>query len=126
MSEGQWHLEDSPDQSFKQDGRLNVNNQAMITGERTKAWFTNVLLAINIVALVVLIFVYRHAAMVQDLKRWDLDNFLQTSFSDLKATVKSDHELIQAYGLQKTIHDTVQQTLEESKNGRPRDNQKQN
>jgi len=94
------HADNSP---VTQDGKVNINNQASITGERTKGWFTNVLLAINIVAIVVLIFAYRHAAQEDDLKRYDLDFFVQHDFADLKTQVRTDHELIQAYGLQKSL-----------------------
>jgi hypothetical protein len=56
--------------------------------------------------------------MVQDLKRYDLDNFKQTEWTDLKVKVEVDHELIVAYGLQKVVRDTVNETLQEKSHGR--------
>jgi hypothetical protein len=73
-----------------------------------------VLLALCIVALVMLWNEYKHAGMVQDLKRYDLDNFKQTEWTDLKVKVEVDHELITAYGLQKAVRDTVNETLQEN------------
>lgn len=87
--------------------------QAMVQGERTKGWVTNVLLALCIMALIANFLMWRYAAMIQDLKRWDLDAFKQTEWTELKAQVKSDHDLIQAYGLQKAAHDAIREATEE-------------
>lgn len=102
------HPEHSPDSSLHAGQGANIA-QATVTGERTKGWFTNVLLAINIVAIIVLIFVYRHSGMVQDLKRYDLDFFINNEFADVKAQARVDHELIQAYGLQKAVKDAAKE-----------------
>lgn len=84
--------------------------QAMVTGEKVKGWFTNVLLAVCICALIGAFMMYRYASMQQDLKRYDLDFFIQHDFADLKVQAKIDHELIQAYGLQKAVKDAAQET----------------
>lgn len=97
------------------EGGSNVA-QATITGERTKGWFTNVLLAVCICALIGAGLMYRYASMVNDLKRYDLDFFIQHDFADLKTQARVDHELIQAYGLQKAVKDAAQ----ENDNGRRR------
>jgi hypothetical protein len=90
-----------------------VKAEARIEGEKIRGWVTNVLLALCIMALIASFFMWRYAAMIQDLKRWDLDSFKQTEWTELKAQVKSDHDLVQAYGLQKAVHDAVREEAEE-------------
>lgn len=94
--------------------------QAMITGEKVKGWFTNVLIAVCICALIGAFMMYRYASMQQDLKRYDLDFFIQHDFADLKVQSKIDHELIQAYGLQKAVKDAAQE--DDHGRRRPRNN----
>jgi hypothetical protein len=101
-------------------GRSNGPNSPVIIsfGEKIKGWVTNVLLAFCILALIANWVVWRNAGMVQDLKRYDLDNFKQTEWTELKIKVEVDHELIVAYGLQKVVQDTVNEALQEKANGR--------
>lgn len=76
------------------------------------------LLALCILGLAADWVVWRNAGMIQDLKRYDLDNFKQTEWSELKVKVEVDHELITAYGLQKVVRDTMNETLQEKAHGR--------
>ena len=52
-----------------------------------------------------LFFEWRAKTTAEDLKNYDLTQFQAGDFADLKAKVISDHELIQAYGLQRTVID---------------------
>jgi hypothetical protein len=64
---------------------------------------TAILLALSILVNVALFMAYRHTEQTVDLDRYDDNTFINGRFSDLVAQVKADHELIQAYGLQKAV-----------------------
>ncbi len=49
---------------------------------------------------------WHHKEQQSDLAIYELHDFQTTHFNPLAAQVKSDHDLIQAYGLQKTISET--------------------
>lgn len=77
---------------------------AMITGVKEK--LPSVLLAVCLVALVVLILLYRYDAQERDLDRYDdgqRQEKVNKELADLRAELRVDHELIQAYGLQKAV-----------------------
>lgn len=63
------------------------------------------LLAISILVNFVLVFQYRHLEQTVDLDRYDDNTFINGRFAELSAQVKADHDLIQAYGLQKAVRE---------------------
>lgn len=75
---------------------------ASITGGY-REWLLGVLLGTNMILGFALFFEYRHQAQQQELKRYELSDFITTHFNPLEAQVRSDHDLIQAYGLQKIM-----------------------
>ena len=60
-------------------------------------------LALSIVVNVVMFFQIRHLEQTVDLDRYDDNTFINGRFAELSAQVKADHDLIQAYGLQKAV-----------------------
>lgn len=61
------------------------------------------LLALSILVNVSLFLMYRHTQQTVDLDRYDDNTFINGRFADLATQVKADHDLIQAYGLQKAV-----------------------
>lgn len=77
---------------------------AMITGVKEK--LPSVLLAMCLVALGALVMLYRYDAQERDLDRYEdvqRQEKVDKELADLHAELKVDHELIQAYGLQKAV-----------------------
>jgi hypothetical protein len=64
---------------------------------------TAVLLALSILVNVALFMAWKHTEQTVDLDRYDDNTFINGRFADLVAQVKADHDLIQAYGLQKSL-----------------------
>ena len=62
-----------------------------------------VILALSILVNIWLWTAYRQVQQTVDLDRYDDNTFINGRFADLAAQVKSDHDLIQAYGLQKAV-----------------------
>jgi hypothetical protein len=62
-------------------------------------------LALSVVVNVALWFQYRHLEQTVDLDRYDDNTFINGRFAELSAQVKADHDLIQAYGLQKAVRE---------------------
>jgi hypothetical protein len=65
--------------------------------------WTAVLLALSILGNVVLFMTWKHTEQTVDLDRYDDNTFINGRFADLAAQVKADHDLIQAYGLQRAV-----------------------
>jgi hypothetical protein len=97
------HAEQSPDESVHGAGNGNVNvNRFTMAKERT----SNVLLACCLVALVVLVFLYRYDAQERDLDRYDdgkRQEQVDKELADLRAQLNVNQALVQAYGLQKSV-----------------------
>jgi hypothetical protein len=64
---------------------------------------TAILLALSLIGNVGMYLSYRHIEQSVDLDRYDDNTFINGRFADLATQVKSDHDLIQAYGLQKAL-----------------------
>ncbi len=64
---------------------------------------TAILLALSILVNMALYMQFRHTEQTVDLDRYDDNTFINGRFADLAAQVKADHDLIQAYGLQKAV-----------------------
>lgn len=60
-------------------------------------------LALSIIVNVVMFFQLRHLEQTVDLDRYDDNTFINGRFAEVSAQVKADHDLIQAYGLQKAV-----------------------
>ncbi len=63
------------------------------------------LLALSIIGNVAMLFAYRELTQTVDLDRYDDNTFINGRFAELSAQVKADHDLIQAYGLQKAVRE---------------------
>lgn len=61
------------------------------------------LLALSILVNIALYMQLRHTEQTVDLDRYDDNTFINGRFADVAAQQKADHELIQAYGLQKAL-----------------------
>lgn len=61
------------------------------------------LLALSVLGNVVMFLSYRELTQTVDLDRYDDNTFINGRFAELSAQVKADHDLIQAYGLQKAV-----------------------
>lgn len=64
---------------------------------------TAVILALSILVNIALFVQSKHTEQTVDLDRYDDNTFINGRFADLAAQVKADHDLIQAYGLQKAL-----------------------
>jgi hypothetical protein len=64
---------------------------------------TAILLALSLIGNVAMYLSYRHVEQTIDLDRYDDNTFINGRFADLATQVKADHDLIQAYGLQKSL-----------------------
>jgi len=102
------HAEHSPDESVHGAANGNVNvNRFTFDKER----MSGVLLSCCLLALVVLIFLYRYDSQERDLDRYDdgqRQEKVDKELSELRADLRVNQELIQAYGLQKDVkeHDS--------------------
>jgi hypothetical protein len=93
------HTEDSTHVRASQGGAV-----AMVSGVKER--LSSVLLSMCLVALGALIFLYRYDAQERDLDRYDdgqRQERIDKELADIRAELKTDHELIQAYGLQKAV-----------------------
>lgn len=68
-----------------------------------------IITGISVVASCMLYEAYRHEEQTEDLKRYDLDFFKQNDWAQLKSQVETQGALIQAYGLQKAVHDAAKE-----------------
>jgi hypothetical protein len=64
---------------------------------------TAVLLALSLLGNLVLYTSWKHTEQTVDLDRYDDNTFINGRFAEVAAQVKADHDLIQAYGLQKVL-----------------------
>lgn len=64
-----------------------------------------ILLALSIAVNGVMLFQLRHLEQTVDLDRYDDNTFINGRFAELAAQVRADHDLIQAYGLQKAVRE---------------------
>ena len=101
-------VEHSPDASIRQDGEgPKFISQQSISGERTKGWVTNVLLAISTIALVLVSIKLYTAEKDLQTQVWLRDDaltkFMTGPYAKLVADVQTNQALINAYGLQKSV-----------------------
>jgi len=77
-----------------------------ITKNIPEGLLLGIALCLVIIESAALFFEWRHRAQQSELQRYELSDFQTTHFNPLAAQVKSDHDLIQAYGLQKLVATT--------------------
>lgn len=96
-------MQDSATESLHVEANANVNVNRFTLPKDPRELIIAVLLALSILVNVALWFQYRHLEQTVDLDRYDDNTFINGRFADLATQVKADHELIQAYGLQKVL-----------------------
>lgn len=99
----QIHPERCSDDSVTAHEGANVNVNRFTVPRDPVAILTAILLALSIVGNVAMYLSYRHLEQTVDLDRYDDNTFINGRFADLSTQVKADHDLIQAYGLQKSL-----------------------
>lgn len=99
----QVHPEHSPDESVHVAEHANVNVNRFTLPKDPRELIIAVLLSLSIMVNIVLLIQYHHLEQTVDLDRYDDNTFINGRFAELAQQVKSDHDLIQAYGLQKAV-----------------------
>lgn len=82
-------------------GNVNVNRFTLPKDPREI--LVAVILSASILVNIALYVQLRHTEQTVDLDRYDDNTFINGRFAEVAAQVKADHDLIQAYGLQKTL-----------------------
>lgn len=95
------HDESTDSIHAEQHSHVNVNRLQLPKDPREIVVAT--LLALSILVNIALFLMYRHTQQTVDLDRYDDNTFINGRFADLATQVKADHDLIQAYGLQKAV-----------------------
>jgi hypothetical protein len=85
------------------EANANVNVNRFTLPKDPRELVIAVLLALSILVNVALWLQYKHTEQTVDLDRYDDNTFINGRFADLAAQVRADHDLIQAYGLQKAV-----------------------
>ena len=93
------------------DNGSSVSSSFKVTlGENLKSWLMAIAfvsaISGNLIFGVLYLQAERKLTTTEDLKRYELTDFQTTHFNPLEAQVKSDHDLIQAYGLNKIVAET--------------------
>lgn len=96
------HIEHSPDESIR-DNTAPVQSVRFTLPKDTRELLVATLLALSILVNIAMYFAYRSLTQTVDLDRYDDNTFINGRFAELSAQVKADHDLVQAYGLQKAV-----------------------
>ncbi len=94
---------DSPDESFTAHPGAHVNVNRLTLPRDPWQLIVAILLALSILVNVSLFMAWKHTEQTVDLDRYDDNTFINGRFAELAAQVRADHDLIQAYGLQKSL-----------------------
>lgn len=97
------HPEHSQNDSLHVEANANVNVNRFTLPKDPREIMVAVILALSILVNIAMYVQLRHTEQTVDLDRYDDNTFINGRFSDLAAQVKADHDLIQAYGLQKAV-----------------------
>jgi hypothetical protein len=97
------HTEGSPNESVTASHQAHVNINRFTLPKDPREILVATLLALSILVNLALFLMYRHTQQTVDLDRYDDNTFINGRFAELSAQVKADHDLIQAYGLQKAV-----------------------
>lgn len=82
-----------------------VQNMRFTLPKDTRDLIVALILSVSILVNVALWFALRDLKQTVDLDRYDDNTFINGRFAELSAQVKADHDLIQAYGLQKAVRE---------------------
>ncbi len=93
------------DDSVYADNGSNVTVIKRFVKEHTE-FLLGIFMAISLVEGAFLWTEWHHKEQQSDLAIYELHDFQSATFNPLLAQVKSDHDLIQSYGLSKTISET--------------------
>jgi len=110
----QVHPENCSDESIHAQPNAHIQSVRFSLPKDPWQLITATLLALSILVNIALIFAYRYDAQERDLDRYDdgiRESATAKEMSNLSARITTDHDLIQAYGLQKA--------LQEKADGRP-------
>lgn len=99
----QLHPEHSPNEPVSASDNAHVNINRFTVPRDPLSIVTATLLALSIMGNIAMYLAYRGLNQTVDLDTYDDRTFINGRFSELAAQVKADHDLIQAYGLQKTL-----------------------
>lgn len=94
---------DNVDDSITACENAHVNVNRFTLPRDPVSLITAILLALSIMGNVAMYLSYRNLNQTVDLDRYDDNTFINGRFADLATQVKADHDLIQAYGLQKAV-----------------------
>ena len=94
---------DCPDESVKGSENAHININRFTLPKDPRELIVATLLALSIVGNVAMFLAYRSLTQTVDLDRYDDNTFINGRCAELSAQGKADHDLIQAYGLQKAV-----------------------
>ncbi len=97
------HPEHSNNEGIHAQDGSHVNVNRFTLPRDPVSLITAILLALSIMGNVAMYLSYRTLNQTVDLDRYDDNTFINGRFADLSSQVKADHDLIQAYGLQKAV-----------------------
>ena len=100
---------DSPDESVHARDGSNVNVNRFTLPKDARDLIIATLLALSVLVNVALLLMYRYDSQERDLDRYDDGQFITHDFANLKSEVEADHQLIQAYGLQKAVKEAAKE-----------------
>jgi hypothetical protein len=87
------------------EANANVNVNRFAVPRDPLSVITAILLALSITGNIAMYLSYRNLTQTVDLDRYDDNTFINGRFAELATQVKADHDLIQAYGLQKALRE---------------------
>lgn len=93
------------DESVKGSENAHININRFTLPKDPRELIVALILSVSILVNVALWFALRDLKQTVDLDRYDDNTFINGRFAELSAQVKADHDLIQAYGLQKTVRE---------------------
>lgn len=94
---------DNADDSVQAYESAHVNINRFTVPRDPVSMITATLLALSILGNVAMYLCYQGLKQTVDLDTYDDRVFINGRFANIAAQVKSDHDLIQAYGLQKSL-----------------------
>lgn len=106
------HAEQSPDESVSTGARGISQVVRNVFGGSSRDVLWGVALGVSLAVNLIAIFSWRDSRTESQVKDYDLTFFLNHDWVDLKSTVQTDHQLIQAYW--------PRQVVQEQDNGRRR------
>jgi hypothetical protein len=100
---------DCPDESMTATQNGHIQSIKFALPKDARDLIIAVILSLSILVNVAMFMQLRHLEQTVDLDRYDDNTFINGRFAEVSAQVKADHELIQAYGLQKAVKDAAKE-----------------